>query len=128
MSVAGGDRQDQTTLNLLMNHIEFGLMPSEAATAPRFNTDHMENSFDSDPDRACAFISPASLEVNSDISPSIQQQLHGRGHSLSVTSESIASPVMIYLDWDPGIAYAAGYPAVGRHAAALDGPAGSQDE
>ena len=127
MSVAGGDRQDQTTLNLLLNHIEFGLMPSEAATAPRFNTDHMENSFDSDPDRARTFMSPASLEVNSDISHSVQQQLHGRGHSLSVTSEPIASPVMIYLDWDTGIAYAAGDPAAGRHAAALDDLVGSQD-
>jgi gamma-glutamyltranspeptidase/glutathione hydrolase len=57
ISVAGGDLQDQTTLNVLLNHIEFGMLPKDAVTAPRFNTDHMENSFDSNPDRNRAFMS-----------------------------------------------------------------------
>src|SRR5207245_1192209 len=36
ISVAGGDGQDQTTLQVLLNLIDFGLSPSQAWTAPRF--------------------------------------------------------------------------------------------
>lgn len=119
ISVAGGDLQDQTTLNVLLNHIELGMMPAEAVTQPRFNTDHMENSFDSDPDRDRAFKAPGSLRVNCDIPGEVRSELESRGHSLSTTSEAIASPVMIYLDPDTGTIYAAGDPNAGRHAAAL---------
>ena len=35
ISVAGGDIQDQTTLNVLLNHIDFGMSPREAVTAAR---------------------------------------------------------------------------------------------
>ncbi len=119
ISVAGGDLQDQTTLNVLLNHIEFGMMPADAVTQPRFNTDHMENSFDSNPDRACAFIAPGSLRVNCDVPSEVCGELESRGHNLSTTSEAIARPVMIYLDRDTGEMYAAGDPSAGRHAAAL---------
>ncbi len=121
ISVAGGDLQDQTTLNVLLSHIEFGMMPEQAVTAPRFNTDHMENSFDSDPDRDRAFMSPGSLRVHSGVPTSVVQDLKSRGHNLSTTSEAIASPVIIYKDQDTGIIHAAGDPSAGRHAAALDG-------
>src|SRR5262249_40259564 len=40
ISVAGGDLQDQETLNLLLNVIEFGMAPDAAVTAPRFATAH----------------------------------------------------------------------------------------
>jgi len=126
ISVAGGDLQDQTTLNVLLNHIEFGLMPEHAVTAPRFNTDHMENSFDSDPDRERAFISPASLRVHTEVPGNVQRELGHRGHKLSTTSDAIAAPVMIYIDNDTGTVYAAGDPAAGRHAAAVDGLPGTQ--
>jgi len=120
ISVAGGDLQDQTTLNVLLNHIEFGLMPEHAVTAPRFNTDHMENSFDSDADRERAFMSPASLRVHTEVPSKVQRELANRGHKLSTTSDAIAAPVMMYIDNDTGTVYAAGDPAAGRHAAALD--------
>src|SRR5262249_1860714 len=45
VSVAGGDGQDQTTLQLLLNCIDFGLSPAEAVTAPRFGTNHHLGSF-----------------------------------------------------------------------------------
>ncbi len=38
ISVAGGDLQDQTTLNVLLNHVDFGMLPEKAVTAPRFQT------------------------------------------------------------------------------------------
>jgi len=120
ISVAGADLQDQTTLNILLNHIEFGMMPEEAVTQPRFNTDHMENSFDSNPDRHRAFMAPGSLQVNCGISGRVQEELERRGHALSTTSEAIAKPVMIYLDRDTGKMYTAGDPNAGRHAAAME--------
>ena len=45
ISVAGGDNQDQMTLQLLLNHIDFGLEPAESVVAPRFMTDHFISSF-----------------------------------------------------------------------------------
>jgi gamma-glutamyltranspeptidase/glutathione hydrolase len=120
ISVAGGDLQDQTTLNVLLNHIEFGMKLEDAVTAPRFNTDHMENSFDSDSDRNRAFMSAGSLRVNSGVTTTVQEELKKRGHILSTTSEAIARPVMIYVDNNSGIIYCAGDPRAGRHAAALN--------
>ncbi len=119
ISVAGGDLQDQTTLNVLLNHIEFGMMPAETVTCPRFNTNHMQDSFDSDPDRDEAFKAPGSLRVNSGVADKIPIELRERGHDLSTTSEPIASPVMLHLDPETGTIHAAGDPDAGRHAAAL---------
>ncbi len=119
ISVAGGDLQDQTTLNVLLNHIEFGMPPEQAVTAPRFNTDHMENSFDSDADRERAFVSRGSLRVHAGVASSVQNELKNRGHNISTTPDVIAVPVMIYIDQDTGIIHAAGDPSGGRHAAAL---------
>ena len=45
VSVAGGDNQDMMTLQLLLNHIDFGLPPAESVKAPRFMSDHFVGSF-----------------------------------------------------------------------------------
>jgi gamma-glutamyltranspeptidase/glutathione hydrolase len=119
VSVAGGDLQDQTTLNLLLNHIEFGMLPEDAVRAPRFSTGHMENSFSSNPDRNAAFMSEGSLQVQADVAEATQADLKARGHNLTTTSSAIASPIMIVIDQGTGTIYAAGDPAAGRHAAAL---------
>jgi len=120
ISVAGGDLQDQTTLNVLLNHIEFGMRPEHAVTQLRFNTDHMEDSFNSNPDRGRAFMSPGSLRVNCGIPQRVQNEIERRGHNLSMTSEAIASPVIICIDQDTGTIQAAGDPHAGRHAAAVE--------
>jgi len=119
ISVAGGDLQDQTTLNVFLNHVEFGMLPEKAVTAPRFNTNHHQGSFDPNPDREAAFVAPGSLEVNNEVAPEARQQLSSRGHRLSRTRAAIAHPVMIYIDPASGTIYAAGDPQAGRHAAAL---------
>jgi gamma-glutamyltranspeptidase/glutathione hydrolase len=119
VSVAGGDLQDQTTLNVLLNHVEFGMLPKDAVTAPRFSTGHMENSFDSNSDRDAAFMSGGSLQVHADVGEVVQADLQARAHSVTTTSAAIASPVMILIDQTTGTIYAAGDPAAGRHAAAL---------
>src|SRR5208283_4096440 len=63
ISVAGGDNQDQMTLELLLNHIDFSLQPSESVVAPRFMTDHFISSFRQTP--------PAlgQLRINPEIGP-----------------------------------------------------------
>jgi gamma-glutamyltranspeptidase/glutathione hydrolase len=127
ISVAGGDLQDQTTLNLLLNHVEFGMLPEQACTVPRFQTGHHQGSFDPNPDREKAFGQAGSLQVHSGVAAGVQQELTDRGHKLRTTPGAIGYPVMIYIDRETGIIHAAGDPTVikngrdrGRHAAALE--------
>ena len=120
ISVAGGDLQEQTTLNVLLNHLEFGMSPDQAVRAPRFNTDHQENSFDPNPDREAAFVSAGSLKVNETVPEDVVAVLKERGHKVTETSRPIAHPIMIVIDPKDGTFHAAGDPAAGRHAAAID--------
>jgi len=120
ISVAGGDLQDQTTLNVLLAHVEFGMLPEAAVTAPRFSTGHHQNSFDPNPDRKAAFVGAGTLRVNTGVSEKVRTELAKRGHKLTTTSGPIAHPVMIYIDQQTGIIHAAGDLKARRHAAALD--------
>jgi len=121
ISVAGGDLQDQTTLNCLLNYIEFGMMPKDAVTTPRFATGHHENSFDPNPDRVATLKKGlGSLEVDERVSKEVREDLAERGHTVEATSNPIARPVMIVVDPDTGMIHAAGDPKAFRHAAALD--------
>ena len=120
ISVAGGDLQDQTMLNVLLNYIEFGMLPEQAVVAPRFSTEHHQNSFDPNPNRTAAFLSAGSLQLSRAISKEVQAELARRGHKVTTTSQPIAHPVMIYIDPKTGLMHAAGDPSAGRHAAALD--------
>ncbi len=120
ISVAGGDLQDQTTLNCLLNHLEFGMMPKDAVTASRFSTGHQENSFNPNPNRKETLGTLASLTLDENMDESIRSELAERGHKIKTTSRPIAHPVMIYLDPNTGMIYAAGDPKARRHAGALE--------
>ncbi len=120
ISVAGGDLQDQVTLNLLLNVIEFGMKPEAAVTAPRFATAHHQDSFDPNPDRMQTFNGPGLLKVNDRMHERVQEELLRRGHKLDVTKSPIARPVMLYIAQESGLFYAAGDPDAERHAAGLD--------
>ena len=120
ISVAGGDLQDQTTLNVLLSHVEFGMLPTEAVTAPRFSTGHHQNSFDPNPDRQAAFVGAGVLRVNEGVSEEVRNELAGRGHEFTTTTRPIGHPVMIYIDQQTGVIHAAGDPEARRHAAAVD--------
>lgn len=119
MSVASGDLQDQTTLKLLLDFIEFGIPPEVAVTGPRFATSHHQNSFDANSDRARTFVRAGSLTVNNSLSESVQKELSRRGHQIQTTASPIAAPVMLYIDQAARMFYAAGDPAAHRHAAGL---------
>jgi len=119
ISVAGKDLQDQATLNLLLDFIEFGMRPEAAVTAPRFATEHHQDSFDPNPDRIQTFKKPGSLTISDSVSRSVQKELSRRGHQLEAKTSPIARPVMLYVDQDSGVFYAAGDPEAQRHAAGL---------
>ena len=119
ISVAGGDLQDQTNLNVLLNHIEFGMLPVAAVTAPRFNTNHHEDSFNPDPDRNAAFVGRGELRVYEETPAEVREDLARRGHLISTTKGPIGNPVMIHIDPVTGLISAAGDPKASRHAAAL---------
>jgi len=120
ISVAGGDLQDQTTLNVLLNHILFGMKPAEAVTAARFSTAHHQDSFDPNPDREAAFVARGELTVYEGIAEQTRKDLVERGHILKTTKGPIGNPVMIWRDSESGKIFAAGDPKAARHAAAIE--------
>jgi len=118
ISVAGGDMQDQTTLNVLLNHIEFGMSPQQAVTAPRFYMNHHQDSFNPNPDRNAAFVGRGELKVHQEIPEAVRKNLSDRGHLLEIVDTPIAHPVMIVIDHQSGLMHAAGDPKANRHAGA----------
>lgn len=120
ISVAGGDLQDQTTLICLLNLIEFGIMPKDSVRAQRFNTGHHEGSFDPNPDRRKTLGRLGDLAVEDRISKEVIAKLKKRGHKIRTFSGAKSHPIMLYIDPETGMMYAAGDPRVGRHAAALE--------
>ena len=120
ISVAGGDLQDQATLNLLLDFIEFDMLPETAVTAPRFATAHHEDSFDPNPDRAATFKSVGSLTISERVGRGVRAELAARGHQVASTNGPIATPVMLFVDRENGCFRVAGDPAAGRHAAGLE--------
>jgi gamma-glutamyltranspeptidase/glutathione hydrolase len=120
VSVAGGDLQDQTTLQVLINHIDFGMPAFQAVTTPRFYTMHHQDSFNPHPDRRQAVVGLGKLVVNEQVPEAIRADLARRGHIVSTTAGPVGNPIMITLDPASGELEAAGDPQAGRHAAALD--------
>jgi gamma-glutamyltranspeptidase / glutathione hydrolase len=113
ISVAGGDNQDQMTLQLLVNHVDFGLEPAASVTSPRFMTDHFISSFGQKPPVL------GQLRINPEIGSQTLDALKARGHKLKVGPGSLsAAPCMISLDPKSGRLRAAGDPRAGRHALA----------
>ena len=112
MSVAGGDMQDQVTLQLLLAQVEFGFTPSEAVTAPRFVTNHLIGSFNQPPPRL------GSLSIYQAVGEDTIKALKARGHRLRTAKPPLAHPVMLTVDQTTGRKQAAGDPKARRHARA----------
>ncbi|MDA0708574.1 MAG: gamma-glutamyltransferase [bacterium] len=119
ISIAGGDLQDQAALNLLLDFIEFGILPEEAVRIPRFATAHHQDSFDPNPNREQTFKQAGSLTVNTGVTQAVRDELARRGHTVEAKDGAIATPVMVYIDPDRGTFFAAGDPDARRHAAGL---------
>jgi gamma-glutamyltranspeptidase/glutathione hydrolase len=113
VSVAGGDNQDMMSLQLVLNHIDFGLTPEASVTAPRFMSDHFIGSFrQAKPDLG-------GLRINPAIGQATLDELARRGHKLKVSPTPLAAaPTVIAIDPASGRLSAAGDPKAGRHVAA----------
>jgi gamma-glutamyltranspeptidase/glutathione hydrolase len=119
VSVAGGDLQDQTTLNVLLNAIDFGMPPREAVTAPRFATQCHQDSFNPAADRDAA-MGDCSLSIDAGIGDDCASGLAAKGHRIARSEGPVGNPVMLHIEPDSGMVYAAGDPQADRHAAAMD--------
>lgn len=109
MSVAGGDMQDQVSLQLILDNIEFGMKPKEALSSPRFYTYHTENSFNPSPDPSRRIYKMGALDIYETDQYTIEN-LVSRKHIVTVVQGPIAAPAMIYVDQATGICYAATEP------------------
>lgn len=80
MSTPGGDNQDQTLLQVLLNIIEFGMNAQQAVEAPRYETRHLVYSFDNHS------MMPGDLKIDERMSGQSFQDLAARGHKIGTRS------------------------------------------
>jgi gamma-glutamyltranspeptidase/glutathione hydrolase len=102
ISIAGGDLQDQVALQLLLDNIEFGMLPEEAVKLPRFATGHHTGSFGQDQPEI------ASLWLQAAISQDVVKELEKRGHQITIRRRGIGGAAMLYIDGKSGRMYGAG--------------------
>ena len=111
-SVAGGDMQDQATLQMLLNHIEFGMNPSQVVTAPHYGTNHLIGSFRQ------TRPSLGSLTVQDTLDKQIVAELKTRGHHLRTTGGTMSYRTAMSIDSE-GVLHVAGDRRAGRNAMAI---------
>jgi gamma-glutamyltranspeptidase/glutathione hydrolase len=112
ISVAGGDGQDQTTLQLLMDVIDFGKSPADAIRTPRFGTNHHLGSFGQAPPELGSLLLAAGHE------PTLAKSLEAMGHKVKTSRGVLWAPVILMIDPKTGRKDAAGDPRARRHAGA----------
>jgi len=93
LSTPGGDNQDQSLLQLLLNVVDYGLNAESAIEAPRYQTRHLVSSFDNHA------WNRGDLLLDERIPPATMADLAERGHHTGSRSRwnSGAAPVMIRL-------------------------------
>ena len=106
IAVAGGDLQDQAALELILEHVDFGMGAEEAMAAPRFSTEHHIGSFGQDKPKL------GSLQVNLTVPEAVREELKQRGHVVTTTKGSVGGAAVIGID-DSHMAHAVG-PAAGK--------------
>jgi gamma-glutamyltranspeptidase/glutathione hydrolase len=112
VSVAGGDGQDQATLQVLLNVIDFGMPAKQAVSAARFGTNHHLGSFrQTKPDLG-------SLSINAEVGEDVITELQRRGHRVRISKGPLWTPTVLTIDAKSKTLNAAGDPRTGRHAAA----------
>ena len=107
ISVAGGDLQDQAAIQLILDYVEFGKLPEQAVSEPRFATTHHTGSFGQDKPKL------GTLQVNVRVDESVRDELKKRGHVLTTTRGGIGGVNMLFLDPKSNMAFGAG-PAAGK--------------
>jgi len=113
ISIAGGDQQDIGALQIIMNHLDFGMSAAEAISAPRFATNHFISSFGQ--------VKPAlgSLHLTPQFEPKTIEELKGRGFKVTMkTGVNGSWPVMIRMDPQTKVLDAVGDTKANRHVGA----------
>ena len=100
VSVAGGDRQDQASIQILLNRLVFGLDPTRAVQSPRFSTGHHIDWFGHMKAKL------GTLTVTKNTSKSVIKELKTRGHKVGVGRTAGAS-VVLAIDPETGDKHAA---------------------
>ncbi|HKW96377.1 MAG TPA: gamma-glutamyltransferase family protein [Bryobacteraceae bacterium] len=91
LSTPGGDNQDQSLLQIILDVVEFGMNAEQAIEAPRFQTRHLVSSFDNHA------MEPGDLLLDERINSTVMTELAERHHRIGTRSRwfSGAAPVLI---------------------------------
>ena len=113
LSTPGGDNQDQSLIQVLLNIVEFGMNVQEAVEAPRFQTLHLVSSFDDHR------FNPGVLNLEDRITKQVQEDLTSRGHKIEMQSAwgNPSAPTVIRFN-SSGVIEAGADPRRGRYAIA----------
>ena len=109
VSVAGGDQQDQASVQILLNRLVFQRNPEESVRNPRFGTDHHINWFGHEPAKLGSLTAPPNLDE------ATLAELRRRGHQITI-GRPAATAVILAIYQDTGMKHAIG--EQGRHTAA----------
>ena len=114
LSTPGGDNQDQSLIQVLLNIIEFGMNVQEAVEAPRFQTLQLVSSFDDHR------LSPGVLNLEDRIQKQVGDDLASRGHKVEMQTAwgNPSAPTVIRFNSDTGVIEAGADPRRGRYAIA----------
>jgi gamma-glutamyltranspeptidase/glutathione hydrolase len=88
LGTQGGDQQDQWTLQVFLNLVEFGMEVQEAIEAARFSSLHFPSSFY--PHGA----TPGGLRVENRVPEAVRAKLAARGHVVEVDGDWAAGDVL----------------------------------
>lgn len=93
LSTPGGDNQEQSLLQVMLNIIQFGMNVQQAVEAPRMQTRHLVSSFDNHS------MNPGDLILDDRTPAAIIADLRERGHKVQLRSRwnSGAAPVAVRL-------------------------------
>ena len=114
LSTPGGDNQDQSLIQVLLNIIEFGMNVQEAVEAPRFQTLHLVSSFDDHR------FNPGLLNLEDRITKQVKDDLASRGHKVEMQTAwgNPSAPTVIRFYSNSGVIEAGADPRRGRYAIA----------
>ena len=99
LSTPGGDNQEQSLLQVLLDIVQFGMNVQQAVEAPRMQTRHLVSSFDNHS------MNPGDLLLDDRIPAAVIADLRERGHKVQTRSRwnSGAAPVAVRVTPEGGL-------------------------